>query len=147
MNFLDMINTGSNRGVFHCAKSVRIRKCSGLYFPPFGPNRRVRSISPYSFLMRENANQNNSEHEHFSRRTLSKICEKAQPYIFHRSFPLRISSVNVTKSTVSRRFDHIENFLFLCSDNKDAIGSCPTVSITNYKHIFCKLSHLQTQPP
>ena len=42
--------------------SYRIRSYSGLPFPAFRPN-----IAPYSVWMRENADQNNSEHEHFLR--------------------------------------------------------------------------------
>ena len=46
----------------HCVQSVRIRSYSGLHFRAF----RLK-ISLYSVRMRENADQNNSEYEHFSR--------------------------------------------------------------------------------
>ena len=49
----------------HCLKSVRIRSHSGPHFPVFGLNRERDRISPYSVRMRENADQNNSEHGHF----------------------------------------------------------------------------------
>ena len=48
--------------MFHCVKSVRIRSYSGSYFPAFGLR-----ISPHSVQMRENTDQNNSEHGRFSR--------------------------------------------------------------------------------
>ena len=53
--------------VIHCIKSVRIRSYSGPYFPAFGLNSDIRSISPYSGRMWENTDQNNSEYGHFSR--------------------------------------------------------------------------------
>ena len=58
--------------LLHCVKSVRIRSYSGPYFPTFGLNTErygvsLRSISPYSVQMLENADQNNSEYKHFSR--------------------------------------------------------------------------------
>ena len=46
----------------HFVKSVRNRSYSGPHFPAFGP---------YSIRMRQNADQNNSENEHFSRSVVS----------------------------------------------------------------------------
>ena len=48
----------------HCVKSVRIRNYSGPYFPTIVLN---LGISPYSVRMRENKDQNNSEHGRFLR--------------------------------------------------------------------------------
>ena len=42
---------------FHCVKSVRIRIFSGPYFPAFGLNGEIRSISPHSAQMRESTDQ------------------------------------------------------------------------------------------
>ena len=42
----------------HCVKSVRIRSCSGPYFPAFGLNRERYG---------ENTDQNNSEYRHILR--------------------------------------------------------------------------------
>ena len=50
----------------HCVRSIRIWSFSGPYFPTFRQN----SISPYSVRMRENADQRNSEYEHFLRNVL-----------------------------------------------------------------------------
>ena len=52
----DNILIGFN--TLHCAKSVRVRSYSGMYFQAFGMN--IESISPYSVRMRENMDQNNS---------------------------------------------------------------------------------------
>ena len=46
----------------HCVKGIRIRSYSGPHFPAL-----ELRFSPYSVPMRENADQNNSEYEHFSR--------------------------------------------------------------------------------
>ena len=43
----------------HCVKTVFIRSCSGPYFPAFEPNTERYGV------MWENADQNNSEYEHF----------------------------------------------------------------------------------
>ena len=51
----------------HCIKSVRIWGYSGPHFPAFGLNKERYRISPYSFQMWKNADQNNSEYGHFSR--------------------------------------------------------------------------------
>ena len=51
----------------HCVKYVRNGSYSGPNFPAFGLNTR---ISPYSVGMWENADQNNSEYEHFLRSVL-----------------------------------------------------------------------------
>ena len=48
----------------HFVKSVRILRFIGPYFPEYGE---IFRISPYSVRMRENADQENSEYEHFSR--------------------------------------------------------------------------------
>ena len=53
----------------HWVKRVHIRCFSGPYFPTFGPNSYMRIISPYSFRMRENTNQKNSQYEDFLRST------------------------------------------------------------------------------
>ena len=50
----------------HCVKSVRIRSYSALHFPRVGKLR----ISPCSVQMREKADQNNSEYEHFLRKAM-----------------------------------------------------------------------------
>ena len=49
---------------WYCVKSIRIRSCSGLYFPAFGNTERY-SISPYSVRMQENTDQKISEYGHF----------------------------------------------------------------------------------
>ena len=46
----------------HCVKNVYIWKFSGPYFPAF---------APYSFQMRENTNQENSEYGQYSRNDIS----------------------------------------------------------------------------
>ena len=54
----------------HCVRSVRIRGCSGTYFPAFGLNTEIYrdlSKSPYSLRMWENTGQKNSEYGHFLR--------------------------------------------------------------------------------
>ena len=50
--------------MFHCGKSVLIRRFSYPYFPAFGLNT-IQIISPYSVRMRENTDQKNSELRHF----------------------------------------------------------------------------------
>ena len=61
--------------------SVRIRSYSGPYFPAFGLNtidiRGIRSISPYSGLMRESADHNNPEHGRFLRSANRSVICKA----------------------------------------------------------------------
>ena len=47
-----------------CVKSARIRSYSGPYFLAMRLN--AESISPYSVLMWEDTDQNNSEYGHFS---------------------------------------------------------------------------------
>ena len=47
-------------------KSVRIRCYSGPHFPTFGLNTERYGVSKYLVQMPENADQNNSEYEHFS---------------------------------------------------------------------------------
>ena len=62
----------------HCVKSVPIQSYSGPHFPAFVLYGEIRSIqselfglysnyTEYSVRMRENADQNNSEYDHFSR--------------------------------------------------------------------------------
>ena len=55
----------------HYVKSVRSRSYSGPHFPAFGlmwtEYEKIRCISSYSVRMRENADQNNSQYEHFTR--------------------------------------------------------------------------------
>ena len=56
-------------------RSAGIRSFSGPYFPSFGLNtkrygvslRKRYGVSPYAVRMRENTEQKNSEHGHFSR--------------------------------------------------------------------------------
>ena len=62
MPFIREITIYSN----NCVKSVLIRSYSGPHFPAFGLNPEW-SISLYSFQIRENAGQDNSEYGHFSR--------------------------------------------------------------------------------
>ena len=51
--------------ILHCVKSFRIGSCSGPYFPHIRTEYgEIQSISSYSLQMRENADQNNSEHRH-----------------------------------------------------------------------------------
>ena len=53
----------------HCVKSVHIRRFSGPSLAAFGLNTEryeKRSISPCSVQMREDTDQENSEHRHFS---------------------------------------------------------------------------------
>ena len=58
----------SSSFIYHCVKSVRIRSYSNPHFShiriEYGE---IRSISPYSVRKRGNADQNNSEYEHFLR--------------------------------------------------------------------------------
>ena len=51
----------------HCVKRVHIQSYSGLYFPVFRLNTERYWVSPYSFPMRENMDQNKSEYGHFLR--------------------------------------------------------------------------------
>ena len=50
----------------HCVRSVRIQNYSGPYFPAFGLNTEIRSMSPYSVRMWENTDQNNSKYGYLS---------------------------------------------------------------------------------
>ena len=63
-----ILSKKQTNSVQHCVKSVRIWSYSAPYFPAFGLN----------------ADQNTSEYGHFLRST-------------NKSFPIRISSVNMTK--------------------------------------------------
>ena len=56
--------------LYHCLKSVRIRRYSGPHFPAFGLNTERYSVSPYSVRMQKNVDHNNSEYGHFSRSVL-----------------------------------------------------------------------------
>ena len=47
----------------NCVKSVSIRSFPGPYFPALGLN---KGRSPYSVPMRQNTDQKNFEHGHFS---------------------------------------------------------------------------------
>ena len=61
------IYVGGSIGIaIHCLKSDHMRSYSGLSFPTFEPELRIR-ISPYSVRMQENADQNNSKYWHFLR--------------------------------------------------------------------------------
>ena len=55
-------------------KSVRIRSYSGPHFRSI-----IRSISPYSVRMRENADHNNSEYVHFLRSDHYALFQKLWP--------------------------------------------------------------------
>ena len=61
----------------HCGKSVRIWSyCVSAFSRIWTEYRKIQTISPYSVLMRENADQNNSEYGHISRsgvKSLMKI--------------------------------------------------------------------------
>ena len=81
----------------------------------------IRIILLYSLQMPENTDQENSEYEHFSRTvcvflsdlTFILLCWILQACCWSLhctkkwNFPLRISSVNVTKSAGNRGFGHI----------------------------------------
>ena len=49
----------------HCVKNVHIGSFSGPYFPTFGLNTEIYSISPYTVHIWENPNQKNPEYGHF----------------------------------------------------------------------------------
>ena len=54
--------------------SVHIQSCSGPHFSRIWTEYgEIRSISPYSVRMRENADQNNSEYSHFLRSELNDL--------------------------------------------------------------------------
>ena len=56
--------------VLHYVENVCIQS-SGPYFPAFGMNTDIRSISSYSVRMRENTDHKNSKYGPFSRSTTS----------------------------------------------------------------------------
>ena len=76
--------------ITHCVKSVQIRRFSGPYFPVFSPNTGKYRPEKTTYLD-----------------TFHAVTCNGAKIALHKNFPLRISSVNVTKSAVSCGFDHI----------------------------------------
>ena len=62
-----------NREGYHCAKIVHIWCLSGPHFLTFGLNTEIFRANVYSVRMRENADQNNSEHFSCSIRTSAYV--------------------------------------------------------------------------
>ena len=86
----------------HCVKSIRIQ---GYSFPHSDWIRRNTHISPYSFRMQENADQNNSKYEHFLHS--AEVWNELK----------KVSPIQPNSGTTSLRFGTLKTSPFLLPGN------------------------------